>query len=343
MVPPARVLERLRAVRSPEGVEPLADARLVRLAAVASQTAAVSSQKEVYRRGMEATRALKLSRSALLGPPKLTVDEIRQRVAGRYPEAAPLPDRPELDNLLKAAGFEFEWDPTAARGGAYLSPAKDLLVTSSPSAPIRRMPTEPGPPPAEITPEIAQARQFEERLQRAIADGTFIAMTVEPRGYFRAREELCSRFAVEPLDVEATFIGALRDEVQKAGAKWEVVLNADAVPGSDNWNKLMVLVRRAMPTVEAAVMAAEKTVLMIYPGLLARYDQMDLLTRVREKVGRPGSVPGLWMLIPKYGATPLPEIDGIPVPVIGPAEWAAISEGWLRNVHRGNGNRDSNK
>ena len=72
-------------------------------------------------------------------------------------------------------------------------------------------------------------------------------MTVEPRGYFRAREELCNRFAVESMDVEATFIQALRDEVQKAGAKWEVVLNADAVPGGDNWNKLMVLVRRAPP------------------------------------------------------------------------------------------------
>ncbi len=342
LAPPARALERLRAVRLPAGVEPLSDTRLVRLAAVAGQTAAVSSQKELYPRDMEAARALKLSRSALLGPPKLRVDEIRQRVAGRYPEAAPVPDRPELDALLHESGFEFKWDPTAARGGAYVSPTRDLLVTTSPSGPIHRLSTEPGLPAAEITPEIAQARQFEERLQRAIADATFIAMTVEPRGYLRAREELCGRFAVEPVDVEAAFIRALREEVQKAKANWEVVLHADAVPGSDNWNKLMVLVRRAMPKVEAAVTATEKTVLMLYPGLLARYDQMDLLTRIREKVGRPGGVPGLWMLIPKYGATPLPEIDGKAVPVIGPAEWASIPEGWLRNVHRGNGKREVN-
>ena len=54
------------------------------------------------------------------------------------------------------------------------------------------------------------------------------------------------------------------------------------------------------------------------------------------------AVYGLWMLIPKYGATPLPEIDGKPVPVIGPAEWASIPEGWLRNLHRSNGGAGKN-
>jgi len=337
LVPPARVLERLRSIRRPAGVDALADARLVRLAAVASQNAAVSSRQEIYPCGMEAIRALKLSRGALLGVAVLSVEEIRKRVAGRYPEAAPLPDHPKLDELLDEAGLDLKWDPTLPGGGAYQSPERELLVSSAPSTPIQRMPTEPGAPPAEITPEIAEARQFEERLQRAIADGTFIAMTVEPRGYFRAREELCSRFPVELVDVEATLINALREEAEKANAEWEVVLEADAVPGSNDWNRLLILVRRAMPQVEAAIMGTEKTVLMIYPGLLARYDQMDLLTRLREKVGRPDGIPGLWMLIPADLQTPLPLIDGKPVPVIGPAEWARIPESWLRNVHRSNG------
>jgi hypothetical protein len=70
---------------------------------------------------------------------------------------------------------------------------------------------------------------------------------------------------------------------------------------------------------------------------LARYDQMDLLSQVREKVGRPDGIPGLWMLIPADLQTQLPVIDGKPVPVIGPAEWARIPESWLRNAHRSNG------
>ncbi len=335
LAPPPRVQERLRAVPLPAGAEPLGDSRLVRVAVLASQGAAVSSRQEIYPRGMDALRALKLSQGALLGASQLSVDEVRGRVAGRYPEAAMLPDRPGLDDLLKTAGFaDFEWDATAGRGGAYRSRAKDYLITSTPSEPIQRQSTQPGAPSAEITPEVARARQFEERLRRAIADPAFIAMTVEPRGYFLARDELCRRFPIEAVDVEAVFVEALRSEVSRVGARWDRVLSADAVPGSDDWNKLMVLVRRAVPKVEAAIAGASKTVLMVFPGILARYDQMDLLSRVREKIGRAGGIGGLWVLIPGDAQSPLPMIDGKPVPVIGPAEWARVPDAWLANAHR---------
>lgn len=341
LAPPARVQERLRAVPLPRGVEPLADSRLIRVAVLASENSAVSSFKEIYPRGMDALRALKLSQGALLGASQLSIEEVQERVAGRYPEAVPIPARPELDDLLKTAGFDFDWDASAGRAGAYRSRIRDTLATSLPSTPIDRHPTQIGPPPVEITPEVAQARQFEERLRRAIADPAFIAMTVDHRGYFLARDELCRRFPVEAIDVEATFVRALRAEAEKAKVKWERLLAADTVPGSDDWNKMMVLVRRAAPKVEAAVSAASKTVLMLFPGLLARYDQMDLLTRVREKIGRAGGIPGLWMLIPADAQSPLPVIDGKPVPVIGPAEWARIPETWISNAHRANGGGNS--
>ena len=107
------------------------------------------------------------------------------------------------------------------------------------------------------------------------------------------------------------------------------------MPGSDDWGKLMLLVRRAMPEVEADVLSAEKTVLLVYPGLLARYAQMDMLQRLREKVGRPDGIPGLWMLIAADESTELPVLNGHAVPVIGRAEWARIPDNWLRNEHRG--------
>jgi len=154
----------------------------------------------------------------------------------------------------------------------------------------------------------------------------------------------------------------LREQAEKAGAKWEALLAADAEPGGGTWGKLMVLVRRAVPQVEAAIYAAcqvqqteeansqqrraknqePRTVLMVFPGLLVRYGQMDLLARVREKVGRPDGIPGLWMLIAADAQTAGPMIDGTPVPVIGQAEWARIPDGWLRNVHRSNGARGEN-
>jgi hypothetical protein len=74
--------------------------------------------------------------------------------------------------------------------------------------------------------------------------------------------------------------------------------------------------------------------LVIYPGLLARYDQMDLLSRLSQKVGRRDGIPGLWLLLPgDHQAL----IDGKAVPLLGPGQKALIPESWLQNLHRGHG------
>jgi serine/threonine protein kinase len=173
---PARVLDTLRAIPPPAGSAPLSDTRLLRLAAAASGHAAVSSRQELYPQGIDAARALKLSQGALLGVRVLSVAQIRERVSSRYPEAAPLPDRPALDDLLQTAGFDFTWDATAKQGtGGYVSRWSDSLDITSGSDSMARFSTATGPAAAvEITPEIADARQFEERLQRALKDGSFL-------------------------------------------------------------------------------------------------------------------------------------------------------------------------
>ena len=65
LVPPSRVLQRLREISLPADAAILTDARLVRLAAAASRHAAVSSRQELYPRGMDAARAVKLSQGPL--------------------------------------------------------------------------------------------------------------------------------------------------------------------------------------------------------------------------------------------------------------------------------------
>ncbi|HEY1064468.1 MAG TPA: DNA-directed RNA polymerase subunit alpha C-terminal domain-containing protein, partial [Pirellulales bacterium] len=92
---PQRVVERLRELPAPAKFE-VPDVRLVRLAAGASRTAAVSSRQELYPRNMSALRALKLSQGAVHATPKdgrsyLTPAKIQERVASRYPQAEPLP------------------------------------------------------------------------------------------------------------------------------------------------------------------------------------------------------------------------------------------------------------
>ena len=78
--------------------------------------------------------------------------------------------------------------------------------------------------------------------------------------------------------------------------------------------------------------------MLVHPGLLARYDQMDLLERLRDQVGRRGVCPGLWVLVAADEQNELPVIDNREVPLISSGQRARVPLAWLENRHRGNGN-----
>jgi serine/threonine protein kinase len=326
---PARVQEALQRIRQPEGSEPLAPTRLVPLAAAASQKAAVSSRMELYPRGLAAEKALRLAHGAIVGAQTLTPAEIRERVLGRYPDAAALPGRPALDTLLRQAAFDLEWDEVA---GAYRSPQRATFTSLAPSLP--RFPTTYSKA-TEVTPEVAEARQFQARLQHAFEHGGFLALTVDPRYLHRAERELADHFALQRKSLEEALIRTMREEAAKAGADWGVVRRADATTrGSEDWTNLMLLVRRSMPVVERELLGASGRVLLVHPGLLARYDQVEMLGRLRDALARPSSLHALWVLLPADGAHEMPVLDGQPIPVLTPGQWARIPDSWLQNLHK---------
>jgi serine/threonine protein kinase len=343
LVPPVRVVEMLRAVPLPLESEPLNDGRLVRLAAAASQTAAVSSKQELYPRKMNASRAVKLSHGGLVGVRFLTPDQVRQRVSSRYALAAPLPGRPQLDKLLSEAGLELAWDPEQGGGGAYVSTARNVLsisnVTKTPSR-LQTIIRTPGTTtlhfkPSFVDPDVAEARQFEERLRYAKQEGSFLVLTVKPCFYQSAREALASRFVTRPLDLETEFLSSLRHAVKKVGADWNVVINADAaLPQSVEWLRLNQLISsEVIPLVEQAVIQGDRTVLVYHLNWLQRYNHVVMLTRVQQAV-QDGRLHGAWLLIPANPQTEGPLIDGVAVPVITTNQWARIPDSWCRNIHR---------
>src|SRR5262249_19864193 len=169
---PIRVFQELYEVQQPtqpHGCQPFSNERLLNLAAAMSRQAAVSTRQELYPRGMAAERALRLGIGALSGlgigesERGFSVEQIRDRVRSRYPAADPLPDRPELDTLLQNAGLDVRWDPEAR---LYQRRQAPILVTSGSSAPLRHS-TATSSRHLEITPDVAEARAFEERLQHA--------------------------------------------------------------------------------------------------------------------------------------------------------------------------------
>lgn len=99
----------------------------------------------------------------------------------------------------------------------------------------------------------------------------------------------------------------------------------------------MLLVRRAMPVLEARLVQTDKPLLMIYAGLLARYDQMTFLERLRDQVGRSDGIPSLWLLIPGDQHAVM---EGKAVPIISAGQRVRIPESWLRHVRQENDDKE---
>ncbi len=337
---PSRVLDELRAVVFPAEIPELApptEARLRQLAVSAAARADLSSRGEVYPPGLPAEKALPLARNGLFGD-ELTVQEIERRLRARFPKCGPLPPRPQLDAVLKEAGFDFEWQPLAAdQKGAYRSPLHDSL-SSSYSIGTRKPTQFTVLPGAATDPEIAQAAAVERRLRTSQAEGGYLVLTAEAgQPLDLALQQLTTRFEVEICDLDALLLDALRAEVEAMDdpPSWDVVLAADAAPrDSADWQNLQYLVERALPKVEQRLRRVRQTCLALHPGLLARYGHMNLIAGLAADIGRAGGPGGLWVLAPANDAHPLPTINGVPIPLTNPSQHTRLTLAWLRNEHR---------
>ncbi len=351
---PEAALEKLRLSYPARNLTGLSLPRLARLAVSVSSNAALSSRLEIYPRGLAVDRALRLAHGAFAGVKELEVAEIHSRLHARYPECAPLPPRPELDALLDRVGFRFEFDLKAANGkGAYRS--KDIAhgTISSDTTRSSRHATVHGeagraPRPSQSVEEsesIAEARAFEERLVRADRDGAFLVLAASPSDALDAERELRHRFKrLVTYSFESLLIDALDAKARALGADWSVVLAADAAPAdSDDGRRLRQLVTSVLPEIEARLSTCETTILLTNLGLLARYDRIHLIDRLRDRVTvRPSASDpglfGLWLLVPCDGLAEAPRIDARAVPVLTPAQWARVPRAWIKNVHRGSTN-----
>jgi serine/threonine protein kinase len=325
---PNRAQQELADVPASATVAPPPAQRLLRLAAAASRTAALSARLELYPRGMAPLAALRLSLGSLVGAKRLTEAEVRERVRGRFPDAAPLPKRPDLDALLEEAGAERNWRADQ-QGGAYY--ARDYATASSSSSLMRHGTLAPA---VEATPEVLSARDLEEKLVHATKTGAFLALTVEPRRAARAEAELLRRFSRRRVSLERLLLQALREEAATGKAKWSVVLAADAAqPNTKDFKRLLSLAARAAVGVRRQALALAEPALLVNPGLLARYNLMPILTDLAQVSGARGGPPGLWLLVPQSDEG-MPHIDGAALPVISSANWARLTDPWLANAHR---------
>jgi hypothetical protein len=336
----SRVIETLGAIAFPEteveNVRPPDQARRAHLAAAVSGKVCVNSRLELYPPGLSAERALALSRSALFGVRELRLEEIRSRVASRYPQAEPLPGRPQLDRLLEQVGFPLQWDDRAANGaGAYHS--KHVAFSSGNSFTIGSRPgtidlVTPGQP---VSEEVAEAQRLEDKLTRARKQGSYLVLTIDPKYLNDAAKQL-ERIGAKRLSASELFLSAMKTKAADLGVPWEVVLEADAAKkGSADWTRLQELVRRAMPEVLETLRKSNEDILLTDAGLFARYGRMNEIDALRNDTGTQSGPHSLWLLVPGHGAATTPTLCGEAVPITNEAQFEQLTPHWARDFHRG--------
>ena len=337
---PASVMEAFRGVKAPNLPQDIiapTDQRLCQIAVGASKSAALSSRMEIYAVGLPAERALMIAQNALFGG-TLTVEEVQSRVAARLPRATPIPGRPQLDQLFGLVGLELKWNALAAHGrGAYEMASSEGISFDSSETQTSRLHTRMGPSPVAILvqPEIAEAHAIEAKLAYAAKNGAYLAISVPNGLEEKAQRELAQRFSVEVCDLDAAFVRVMREQADDAGADWNIVLRADAAPkDSAEWENLQMLVKRCLPDIAERMRSPDRTRLVVHPGLLARYDRMDVLGALAAGVGRSDGIFGLWLLLPATEGSARPILNHKAVPLSNPAQHVRLNRAWLANKHR---------
>ena len=344
LLPRLRVFQELYDAPQPPpvpGCQPFSNERLIKLAAAMSSEAAVSSRQEIYPRNMEALRALRLGIGALSGlglgekNEGFTIQQIHNRVSSRYPEAMALPTDPkELESMLQKVGVDVRWDSDNA---VYRRREAKILVTSGSSIGSRRSTATSTRHVDSSSPETVEARQTEDRLQHAYRDGGFLVLSVKPSYLRPCERNLVHRFSdLERVSFDDLLFEQLRAKSEEYEFPWNDIYEADTEHrGSDDWHNLLHLMSEVAPNIESDLMKRERPVLLVHPGLIARYEMMSVLQTLRDRVGHDAVCPSVWVLVATDSQSETPFVDGVQIPLISTGQRAAVSDYWVDNYHRG--------
>ncbi|MEU9538718.1 BREX system serine/threonine kinase PglW [Streptomyces mirabilis] len=342
------VLRELRAVPAPEGMAPLADTRLLTLAAAMAGGVGVTPRFELFPLDLGLDRALRISQAAAGVRSGIGVgaDGLLTRVRARFPGLGALADVTyvELEEALSEAGFPLVYDRDKRR---FFPPARD--AEESRPAFSGSVLTSTGALYNAAQSEFAEGRDprrvMEVRLQEVVRRGGFLALTVRGLELPGTAQRLAARFDVLPVDMDELFLTALRELADEQQVKWEALLKADAkFAGTGRIGAALAsYTRLAAERVGArcttlAEQAGPRTVLLAHrASLAARYWEAggrELLVSLQEAARRPTAAPhGLWLLVTMDDPEATPALDGRTVDVVDRvSEWTVLKGLFMREL-----------
>ncbi|MER6630942.1 BREX system serine/threonine kinase PglW [Streptomyces sp. NPDC000987] len=343
------VLRELRAVPAPDGMPPLADTRLVELAASMAQDVAVSPRLELFPLGLSLARALRISQAPAGVRPEtgITTADLLSRVRARFPGLAVLDETTyvELGEALTEAGFPLVHDQERRR----FVPQRPKDGTASRPALSSSVLTSTGSLYAAAQGSIAEGRDPREVLSARLADarrrGGFLALTLRGAELPGVAPALAERYEVTAVSLGGLFLDALKELAEEQSVRWQALLKADAKYAATGTlgAALASYTRLAAERVRQRVLdlaerSGPRAVLLVHEaGLIARYWEAggrELLAALQQSARRPADTPhGLWLLLPAEDARATPTLDGRTVEVVDRAsEWEVLDGLFVKSL-----------
>ncbi|MFJ6420452.1 BREX system serine/threonine kinase PglW [Streptomyces hydrogenans] len=342
------VLRELRTVLVPEGMSPLADTRLVELAASVAGGVAVSPRLELFPVTLTLARALRISQAPAGVRPEtgITTRDLLSRVRARFPGLSGLDDTTyvELGEALAEAKFPLTYDLERSR---FVPQQREgsgsrLILSSS-------VLTSTGSLYAAAQGRIAEGRDPREVLSARLAEagrrGGFVALTLKGQELPGVAGALSARYGTTAVSLSALFLDALKALAEEQSVRWAALLKADATYAATGTlgAALASYTRLAAERVRGQVLdlaerSGPRTVLLAHEaGLIARYWEAggrELLAALQQSARRPADTPhGLWLLLPGEDPRATPTLDGRTVEVVDrESEWEVLDGLFLRDL-----------
>ncbi|KIG17730.1 serine/threonine protein kinase [Enhygromyxa salina] len=316
-------------------VERIGPDRLLSFAAQASHEAARSSRLELYPIGMDAQRALELSAQALSAK-SLSGEDIRSRVRARYPEAAPLPARPELDALV--ATLALQWVPPneVHPAGTYIRPETAGQSSHHTSVnPVNRRST--AMPQARSSSEGSMtARDFEDALIAVIQERKLRVLAVNAAHMTDAIAELEQVLDTQAVEIDRRLIQYMEEALLAKGGKPDVLWTADAAgPEHKLWGRLVSVARDAATRLANELLPPAHNLLLVQAGLLARYELHTFIQRLLD-ANQSDESHAIVLLNPAHSGDRQDVLNNrLPISGLLPGQASWIPVEWLENQHRG--------
>lgn len=303
--------------------------RLVGLAADASQHAARSARLELYEKGMRAGRALRLCAGAFTGH-VIPEDTIRRVVRARYPEAQLLA-RPELDGPLEELGLFWSDTEQAYSRKNSLEESSTVISHQTPLPSVVSGPRQ--------TPRDMERQEFEEQLQYFQKRGQLRVVPVEPQNAENLARRLAQRFGTAPVSIEQELLEAIFALAAQKKITEKAILAADRDgPEGPHWPLLCRLAREASLTALNRLLERPSPLLLVHPGLLARYQLTDFLDQLFRAHETRDNAPAILLINPGFErhntAVQHSPACNLPLPLSHPAQLLLVPPSWWMESRR---------